>query len=651
MIVDLMKLTYRVWGILLFGLLGISVLSFTFYWGEHKTAAISDKAAKAEELVAAYTKTEAKLREISSLTEQFLLTNDLAAVDRVAHVAALNDELRKKLADQSSSIGKLLEKAAFDVNEIVAARKVAGLSEKEGLKGELRTAVKTVEGKLKEFGKSNGNVNLDKAMVAMLMLRRHEKDYMLRNQSKYVDKFNQRIDEFFSVLSEPSIPADLRNDITPLMKDYQAKFTTWVAANTKVLGKLEVARTDIGGMILKLVELEEEAEAHFKSILIEKHEVEAFVQMIATIIIAITSILFLSGGYLVIRSITVPIREVTSAMSEITKGNLHVEIPAKKQNDEIGKLCDIAEVLRDSVRSQREHEAEEMEKQKQAEAEKRRMMVQLADDFDRHVSGIVSSVSTSSQQLNNTAGVMSAVADKTSNEATSASAASQQTLNNVQTVASATEEMSGTFAEMSHQITVASDAAQEAVGKVGETSQQVQSLAEIASRIGQVVEMISSIAEQTNLLALNATIESARAGEAGKGFAVVAGEVKDLAGQTSKATEEIASQISEIQTATQRASHSMEDVNVVIQKVEEISSAIAAAMEEQNSTTQEIASNVHQAANGSQLVNDNVINVTQASQEASAASGEVMQAAQSLGQQAEILQTEVGNFIARVRAS
>ncbi len=287
---------------------------------------------------------------------------------------------------------------------------------------------------------------------------------------------------------------------------------------------------------------------------------------------------------------------------------------------------------------------------KTAKETRRAAMKKMAESFEASVGSIVETVSTASDTLQITAQNMSGISEQTNQQVEQASAASDQTSGNVQSVATATEEMTSTIGEISQQVAHASNASKQAVEEVGNTSQQMVELAQTANKIGEVVEIISGIAEQTNLLALNATIESARAGEAGKGFAVVANEVKQLASQTAKATGEISQQISDIQNATKRASGTMENVAGAIRRVDEISTSIAAAMEEQSAATQEIAAGVNQAAVGAQQVSDNISNVSNVSHEASAASREVMSAAGNLGEQSDLLRNEVNRFISQVRA-
>ncbi len=372
----------------------------------------------------------------------------------------------------------------------------------------------------------------------------------------------------------------------------------------------------------------------------------------AMMIVGALAVLFgLIAAFVISRGITRPVLDLTSVMDKLARNDFTIHVPGKSRGDELGQMAGAVEVFKQNGIRARELEAEQATAKQRAEEEKHAMMLQMADDFDSHVGGIVNAVSSASTELSTTARSMADVSEETSSQATAASAASEQTSSNVQTVATATEEMTSTIAEISQQVVQASQSARDAVTKVDETNGQMQLLAETANKIGEVVEMISTIAEQTNLLALNATIESARAGEAGKGFAVVAGEVKDLAGQTAKATDEIAQQITGIQNATQQATLSMEQVSHVIQQVDEISSAIAAAMEEQNAATHEIADSIHQAAEGTQVVNDNVRAVSDASQEAGAASAQVQSAAGELAQQASILKDEVGKFIQQVRAS
>ena len=373
-----------------------------------------------------------------------------------------------------------------------------------------------------------------------------------------------------------------------------------------------------------------------------------------TQLIAVAGIALLLGAvfaFVIARGITKPIGSLTTSMDRLANDDVAADIPGLGRKDEIGTMAAAVEVFKQNIIKAKKLEAEQQELKRKAEDDKRKIMMQMADEFETQIGGIVQAVSSNSTELNASAKSMTDVSEHTLEQATQAAASSQQTTSSVQTIATATEEMTSTIAEISQQVSGAAKAANEAVSKVGSTNQQMAILSETALSIGKVVEMISSIAEQTNLLALNATIESARAGEAGKGFAVVAGEVKELAGQTTKATEEIAQQIAEVQQATNQATQSMDDVKHVIQHLNEISTAIAAAMEEQNVAINEIAGNIHQAAQGTELVNQNIYSVNKASQEAGSASSQVLASSEELAQQSEMLRAEVDKFVEQVRSA
>ncbi len=277
--------------------------------------------------------------------------------------------------------------------------------------------------------------------------------------------------------------------------------------------------------------------------------------------------------------------------------------------------------------------------------------VRIADTFEANVKGVVDAVTASATQLQSTAQSMTATAEETNRQASSVAAASEQASANVQTVASASEELSSSISEIARQVAESSQMSNDAADQARKTNTQVESLAAAAQKIGEVVNLISDIAEQTNLLALNATIEAARAGEAGKGFAVVASEVKSLASQTAKATEEIEGQIGSIQTATTDAVSAIREIGTTIESLSEISSTIASATEQQGAATQEIAGSVQQAATGTSEVSDNIAGVTQAASEAGASASQVLDAANGLTQQSDNLRAEVDRFLTEVRAA
>lgn len=361
-------------------------------------------------------------------------------------------------------------------------------------------------------------------------------------------------------------------------------------------------------------------------------------------------LLIIAISLFVARSITRPIRQITGAMGKLANNEIETEIPATDRSDEIGQMARSVLVFKENAIEKLAVDEQQAEARRK-EDDHRKHLDQVTEAFSVNVEQIVDSVSTASEQLKSTAESMTGIAQETSNKSAAVSAASEEAATNVQTVAAASEEVSNSIAEVNQQVLTASDAAKSAVTEVEKTSMQVQSLADSADKISDVIRIISDIADQTNLLALNATIESARAGEAGKGFAVVANEVKGLAGQTSKATEEIISQVEGIQAATRLAVTSMQDVNQIIRQVDEASASIAVAMEEQGATTSEIARNVSEAASGTEEVSRNIVGVSHASQEAGAASDQVMSAASDLFNQSQKLKSEVGDFIAGLRTA
>ena len=369
------------------------------------------------------------------------------------------------------------------------------------------------------------------------------------------------------------------------------------------------------------------------------------------VVAAVCLLVIIVIGMFVARSVTKPVTALTTTMRRLAEGDLDVELAGVGRRDEIGEMSSAVQVFKDNAIRTRQLEADQREQREQAEADQKRVMSELADDFEAKVGSIAQTVASSSTQMRGTAREMTGLAEGSTAKAAMVAAAAEEASTNVQTVASAAEEMSASIGEIGGRITEASRSATEAVDVVQRTREQVTKLAETAGNIGQVVELISGIAEQTNLLALNATIESARAGDAGKGFAVVANEVKALASQTSKATETISTNILEVQEATDQAVNSMGDVTNIIENVHAVSAAVAAAMEEQQAVTQEIARSVQEAAAGTQQVNQNIVDVTTASEETGNASSGVMEGASNLAEQAASLRQEVSNFVAQVRSA
>ncbi|MCJ2084048.1 methyl-accepting chemotaxis protein [Methylobacterium sp. J-090] len=371
------------------------------------------------------------------------------------------------------------------------------------------------------------------------------------------------------------------------------------------------------------------------------------------LVLAIGALALVGGGVLAWRvgsGVARPVTAMTGVMGRLATGDVAVSIPGADRGDELGAMARAVQVFKDALVAKDLADAQAVV---EADAKMRRAerLDRLTRTFEANVSMLSQGLAGAATQMEATARSMTGTADQTSRQSVTAMRAAQQTSANVQTVAAASEQMSASIQEITQQAGQSARIAHGAADEARRTDGLVQQLATGAERIDTIVAMITKIAGQTNLLALNATIEAARAGEAGRGFAVVASEVKDLAGQTTQATNEIATQISAIQRATHESVGAIQGIGRTISEMAQVSTAIAAAMEQQGAATQEIARNVQEAAGGTAQVTGSIADVHHGADSTGAAASQVLSAAQELSRHSESLTREVSAFLIDVKAA
>ena len=374
----------------------------------------------------------------------------------------------------------------------------------------------------------------------------------------------------------------------------------------------------------------------------------AFAVLIAGAVLSLVAAV--GFGLLLVRSLSRPISAMTQAMSRLADGDTSVQVPGVGRGDEVGAMAAAVQVFKDNAIRNAELAAT-AEKDAAERAARADRLSEATEGFSRDIGAVLEQVTGAARQLQGTSGSLTATAQETSERASSVASSSERASQNVETVAAASEELGASIQESTRQVKQQRELAGEAAEDAKASAAEVRRLAESAQKIGEVVGLITDIAEQTNLLALNATIEAARAGEAGKGFAVVASEVKSLASQTAKATEQISKDIEAIQSQTSATVTSIDVIGQRIGSITEIATAVATAVEEQAAATQEISRNVQSAASGARDVNENISGVTEAAGGLDRSSSELAEASQVLTTQSEELQRFVTRFVEDVRAA
>ncbi|MFD2206352.1 methyl-accepting chemotaxis protein [Kiloniella antarctica] len=633
--------------------LSLLILGGTFFSGDKLVGEAFHDQSENEKLATLTKNIEIGTLQMRRREKDFLLRNDLkyAALylAEKQHVStALGElsglEMAKNLHGEIERLQSNLEVHASQFQKVFDLTKVMGLDEESGLKGDLRNAVHQIEEQLK-------SANLEVLTIKMLMMRRHEKDFMLRGQEKYVTRINARQTEFLQTLDTSNLSASQKKQITELLEAYVTKFTLWSQAFMQTQSEVKILSSIFKQMEPDFITLFDTAGIGLEKAKTDLNTVRDQTKFITIIVVSILLLSSILLSTLITRSITVPLGKIITAMRRLAKGDQSIEIIGLERKDEMGEMSRAVQVFKENsieiVKSRAENAAQRKE---QADALKNELL-SIADDLDREIKDAVQGANLKSSTMKEASLDMSNVVQQLSGRTSSVAQSTFKASERVQAVASAAEELSSSIGEITRQVEQSNSITLKAVGEAKSTDKTISDLALAADKIGNVVSLIQDIAEQTNLLALNATIEAARAGDAGKGFAVVASEVKSLATQTAKATEEISGQVTAIRTETEEAVTAIRSIAGTITEVNDIAQTIADSVEQQDLATKEISQNVQETATNTTEASSEVEHLANETKQVSKISDQVVTNANETSEYIVELEQRMAEVLAKLRQS
>ncbi|MBI4275360.1 MAG: HAMP domain-containing protein [Rhizobiales bacterium] len=549
------------------------------------------------------------------------------------------DSLRVRLDSVMSRFG-----------EVVREQQLLGFTEDDGIRGRLQKSGLKVEGIINDNMSWVAELDAKRLLISLLSMRRYEADYrinrMLLIKKLFFDEYKKFVDTFALINGAPTLKSELESQV----KVYTDTFAEWIASKDRIDPALAIIDIDTRDMMPAADQIVTTARERAVSASAALTTSQARTKNIIILVGCAAVLVGLIFSWTIGRSITRPLSGLATAMKQLAEGDTSARVPATRARDEIGVMARTVLVFRDTF-IERERLAATQSETSRAREQRSEMIAATIARFEKSVDQVLAKVRDAAERLEKTSGNLNSTADAVSEEARTAESRVNAASSNVTAAAGSVEELAASIAEIATQANKSTGVASRAVSEGRRTAVTMTDLGNAASRIGEVVTLIQAIAGQTNLLALNATIEAARAGEAGRGFAVVASEVKSLAGQTARATEEIAGQIGAIQSAAADAAQAITQVNAIIEDMSTIAANVALTVEEQNSAVAAIAEGVNSASAEARTGAEAMSRVAGTSADARSTAADVKALADTLAIEAEGLEAEVRRFLVEVQAA